>query len=217
MKLTEWIIVSIFAACVIGLVVLKMLNVDSRKRGVLKIISSALFVTIGVIGYVKDGSTEGLILLIGLIFAFFGDVFLIFMDKRKWFILGVASFSCASLTFSVLSFICGKWQWWFLVPMILSLIANSFCQIKNIYSFGSNLLLLNIYTCFVTMCGSLGLTQVFVGGTKFILFGLGCFLYFISDFILGLYLFKFRNRYLDSTNTLTYFPGLLLIAISLLV
>ncbi len=217
MQLYQWIILGVYVLCVLGLVVLKLLNFDSRKRGALKIVTAALFVTMGVIGYIKDGTTKGLILLIGLVFASAGDVFLIFMDKRKWFVLGVASFSCASLTFSVLSFMSGKWQWWFLVPMILFLIANSFCQIKNIYSFGSNLVLLNIYTCLVAMCGSLGLSQLFTSETKFVLFGLGCFLYFVSDIILGLFLFKFRNKYLDSANSLTYFSGMILVAISLLV
>ena len=50
-----------------------------------------------------------------------------------------------------------------------------------------------------------------------LLFGLGCFMYYASDVCLGLYLFKFRNKWVDSVNSLLYFPGMLLVALSLLV
>ena len=78
---------------------------------------------------------------------------------------------------------------------------------------------LNIYTVLVAVCGSLGLTLIFQCTAQLptFLFGMGCFMYYVSDIFLGLYLFKFRNRIVDAINSLLYFPGMVLIAFSMIV
>ena len=96
-------------------------------------------------------------------------------------------------------------------------VGNVLCQKFNVYSYGKNKLYLNLYFIAVSLCGSLGLSLLCQGSPlSAVVFGLGCFCYFASDMFLGLFLFKFRNRVIDSVNSLLYFPGMLLVAIGLL-
>lgn len=218
MGVLEWTLLGIFAAAVIAMVVLKSLNVGSKRRGIAKMIASSSFVAMGVCGVVKNPSTLQFVLLLGLIFAFFGDLFLVFMDEHKWFVSGVLSFSLCSLTLSVYIFAMGNYKWWFVVVLVVLLVVNALMQIKGIYDFGRNTAILNVYTAMVALCGSLGFT-LFTQGTgdaKMFVSGLGCFLYLVSDICLGLYLYKFRNSKVDVINTLTYFPGMILVAVSAL-
>lgn len=217
MQVYQIIMLSVYAVCVCAMVVMKFLNVGNRRRGVVKCISSALFLSMAVVGFVRDGGEFSVVALLGVIFAAAGDVFLVFMDKRCWFLCGVFSFALASLCLSTYCTLVFDWQWWFSIVFVVLLVALVIGQVTKVIDFGSCMVSLNIYTIFVALCGSLGLT-LFVQGTgnyKAFLFGLGCFMYLVSDICLGLYLYKFRNRYIDSANTMLYFPGLMLIALAL--
>lgn len=208
--------ICIFAALTVTLIAMKLLNMSPRKRGVVKTVTSAAFVAAAVVGCVQKGGGLHILLAVGLLFAAVGDVLLIFMDDRRCFIAGVLAFSAASLTLSVYSVLQYGWTWWSAVVFVLSVAANAICQKAKVYSFGRYVWYLNVYTVLVSACGALGLTLLGGGGSA-LLFGLGCFMYYASDVCLGLYLFKFRNKWVDSVNSLLYFPGMLLVALSLLV
>lgn len=139
-----------------------------------------------------------------------------FSDNHKYFFAGVLSFSAASITLSVYAILVYGWTYWALLPFVLVALSNVVLQLTKVYSFGSDVIDLNVYTVCVGLCGSLGITiACSIGSVQAILFGLGCFMYMCSDVCLGLYLLKFRHRALDIVNTLLYFPGMLLIALSL--
>ena len=213
----EWAIVGVFLIFLLGLVTLKYFKVDSRKRGAVKMVCSTLFVVAAILACTKNFSSWSLVLVIGVIFAFLGDLFLVFMDDRRWFLTGVIAFACSSLTLSVYSIANYGFAWWSIIVFVIFIVANVFCQLKGVYDFGRNIVYLNVYMVAVGLCGSLGVT-LFVQGVAnlpMFLFGLGCFAYFVSDVVLGLYLLKFRLRSLDIINSFLYFPGLMLIACSL--
>lgn len=210
-------IISVFAVLTATLILLKGLKISSRGRGVAKMITAALFVATAVYGCVQHGGKYDFVLAIGLCFAFFGDLFLVFMDKHSLFVAGVLSFSAASLTLFCYAILQYGFNYWMFIPAVTLIAANAVCQAKGVYSYGSSVVYLNIYTLFVTLCGSLGLVLLCSAtATSMILFGLGCFMYLISDLCLGLYLYKFHSRVIDMVNTLLYFPGMLLIALSLI-
>ena len=65
--------------------------------------------------------------------------------------------------------------------------------------------------------GIMGLALVvLLPGTKFVMMGIGSFLFMISDMILTAYRFVFNNnKWLIRANSLTYFVGLLLIVLAM--
>lgn len=218
MEVYQIIMLFVYAACVLAMVAMKLANYGNRRRGVVKCISSTLFVAMAVTNFVDSTQKFAVVALVGVVFAAIGDVFLVFMDKRTLFLCGVFAFALASLTLSIYCILSQSWQWWFLGVFALLIVALIVGERMGFIDFGSCKISLNLYTIFVALCGSLGVT-LFVQGVadlKMFLFGLGCFMYLVSDIVLGLYLYKFRdNRVMDSVNTLLYFPGLMLIALSL--
>lgn len=215
----EIVFLVVYACLTVALITMKALNMGNRKRGVVKTITAVSFAVAGLLGCIKSGGGNFVIACIGLFFAAIGDVLLIFMDDRRWFVGGVLSFSMASLVLSVFSVVQYGFVWWSVIVFAVFAVANVLCQKFNVYSFGRNVVCLNIYTVLVAVCGSLGLTLIFQGTAQLptFLFGLGCFMYYVSDIFLGLYLFKFRNRIVDAINSLLYFPGMVLIAFSMIV
>lgn len=210
-------IISVFALLTVTLIILKGFRVSSRGRGVIKMLTAALFVATVIYGCLQHKGKYDFVLVIGLCFAFLGDLFLVFMDKRALFIAGVLSFAAASSTIFCYAVLEYGFNYWALLPLLILIVANIVCQAVRLYSYGSSIVYLNIYTLCVSLCGSLGLVLLCTANsTAMILFGLGCFMYLLSDICLGLYLYKFKSRIIDMVNTLLYFPGMLLIALSLI-
>ncbi len=218
MNVYEWILLGIYAVLLTIMVVQKALRRGPIQRGVVKTLLSACFFGGAIYGYVQNKAPVDIILVIGLAFAMLGDLLLIFMEKRKPFVAGVYSFACASITLTVYSVVKYTFAWWSLFIFALITTAVVIAQRKKVFSFGKNFVHLNIYTLCVALCGSLGISLLFCNlATPGILFGVGCFLYFVSDVLLGLYLFSIRKPAVDCANSLTYFPGMLLVALSLLI
>lgn len=211
-------IIVLYSLLTVTLMILKWFKVGSRGRGAVKMITAALFVAVGIYGCVISGNVYGYVLAIGLFFASLGDLFLVFMNKRVWFVAGVLSFSCASLVLSCYSVLSYGFRWWATIIFAIFCVINVLCQLFKVYDYGSNIVYLNIYTVLVGVCGSLGLSvAVTAASASALMFGLGCFMYFVSDICLGLYLFKFKFRAVDMVNSLLYFPAMLLIAMSLII
>ena len=217
MKVYQWIYMAAFVILTGALMTLKIFKIGNRRRGVVKMLASVSFLALGVVACVRlHARNYAYLCAIGLFFATLGDLLLVFMDRRVWFIAGTLSFACASAILSVYSILVYGFRWWSLLIFAVLCVLNVICQVKKVYSFGDYVVYLNIYTVLVSLCGSLGLSvAATVGEVGAIVFGVGCFAYLLSDFILGLYLFKFKNRFVDALNTFLYFPGMFLIALSL--
>lgn len=210
------VLIVIYSLLTLALVTLKGLKIGNRRRGAVKMATAAMFVGIGIYGCVLKGGQLHIVLAVGLFFASIGDLLLVFMDNHKFFVAGVISFAAASVTLSVYAVLNYGWTNWALLPFLFMLVVGIVMQAVKVYSFGGDFVCLNIYTFCVYLCGGIGIaTACSVAGVNAILFGVGCFMYMLSDVFLGLYLLKFRNRALDIINTLLYFPGMLLVALSL--
>lgn len=216
MEWYEILFLAVYGCLTLALITLKLFKIGSKRRGVVKMLTSAAFVAVGVFGAVQKGGLT-ILACVGLVFASLGDLFLIFSGRRKWFLCGVMSFFVASVLLSAFSLANYGLVWWALLVFVLLNVVNVLCQKFNVYSYGSNKVYLNLYFVAVSLCGSLGLSLLCSGSPlSALLFGLGCFCYLASDMFLGLFLFKFRNRVIDAVNSLLYFPGMLLVAIGLL-
>lgn len=208
----------VYAVTTALLVLLKAKRFDNRKRGAVKCVCSALFVAVAIVNFATNQQTYSLIALLGVLFAAAGDVFLVFMDKRRWFLTGVVSFAMASSSLSAYAICNYGLVWWSLLVFAVLIVGLVVGQKVGLINFGSSVVYLNVYTLCVALCGSMGLSLFVQSGIqpKQFLFGLGCFLYLASDICLGLYLYKFRNGVaMDCITSVLYFPALMLVALSL--
>lgn len=226
MKWHDYVILSVYAVLTIALIVLKICRIGSRRRGVVKMLTAATFLVLGIFGCINHRGGLSIILCVGLLFAALGDLLLVFMDdNRKMFVAGVFSFSAASTLLSVYALLqygsnlSGGWYFIAIALFAVIMAVNIVCQKFNYYNYGKLVVHLNVYLALVSVCGSLGLSFLCLGTSNLpmFFFGLGCFMYLSSDICLGLYMFKFKNRFVDAVNSALYFPGMLFVALSLLV
>lgn len=206
----------VYGALWLTIIVFKICKVGAKRRGVVKMLTSVSFVAASVYGAVRGGNQFSALLCVGLCFASLGDLFLVFRHIADCFVYGVVCFLVASVLISVYSILSYGFAWWAPIPYVAFLVFNFLAQKFKLYSYGRHKVCLNSYVCSVSFCGCLGLT-IFCRGTAdltMFLFGLGCFCYFVSDVFLGLFLYKFRSRFVDATNSLFYYPGMLFIGSS---
>lgn len=161
------------------------------------------------------------VLLIALFFAYLGDIFLVFNLNR-----GGDFFLCGNVCFVLyyaLAFVANGLQfanfYWILI--VWAVIFGTFVFLSNKFP---NVIRLNkmkfamtFYLSSIMMHGCFGLgAMILLPTTQFIVMGLGSVMFMISDFILTIDKFVFRNnKWIVRANSLFYFGGLLLIVLSM--
>ena len=167
-------------------------------------------------------STDHLIwfLVLALIFSWLGDVFLVF-DFGRGGDFFVAGNICFILYEQIVMLTNGrKWTdflWTFPVAAVLlgSFIIS--CQKwPKIFKMGKMRWPMTLYLSTIITHGMTGLAMaLLLPGTNWMVMGIGSVLFMISDMILTSYKFVFDNNvWLVRANSLTYFTGLLRIALS---
>ena len=161
------------------------------------------------------------VLIIALIFAWLGDIFLVFDFNRggDFFLAGNVCF-----IFYEMMVICDMgyrfrdFGWVFLVvALMLGAFIFACSKWPNRFKLGKmkwpmTFYLSSIYTHGIT---GLALFMLAPAGSAYRVMGIGSFMFMISDIILTLYNYVFgENRWLVRANSLTYFVGLLLIVLS---
>ena len=180
-----------------------------------KIVCSSLFFTVSMVGFLGDSerSTKWL-LLFAVFFSMVGDIVLI------WdFVKGGISFLIGNLLFSWYLFMLLKKTsasfliFYFLLLFLLLGVLLWLEKTKKIDL--SKLKSFRIYMVSVISQGSLGLLLMLVSDlTKYRILGLGNLLFMISDYFLALLIFGNQHRtFFRVMNILTYFTGMMLIAI----
>lgn len=211
------------AVATVALAVLKACGVGSKKRGAVKMVASVSFLMLGICGSVSSGGIS-VLLACGLACASVGDAFLISRDDGERLLIALLCFAGAS---SLLFAFCAVnfaflWQtaaWIVGLCAFLTLATlNVVVQRGKKFNFGKLTLPINAYSVCVCLCGSFGIaTACFSSEAASLLFGLGCALYMVSDAFLAVSVYRSQKRIFDVLNTFTYFPGMLMIALSLFV
>lgn len=162
------------------------------------------------------------VLMAALFLAYLGDVFLIFDFVRggDFFLAGNVCFSVfylASLSERQVPFASFFWvliAW----AALVAVIAVLFYKLPNVFKLGKMKIGMLMYLASITLHGMLGLAcLVYAGGLRYILMGTGSLLFMASDYIITVERFVLpKNKWIYRANSLTYFSGLLLIALSLI-
>ncbi len=207
----------IYGIFMLAYMMIKAFGVGQPYRGLVKVVLSTTFVAVGVYYVAKGGwQTCDLLLCVALVFAWIGDLLLIFKHKANLFHAGCLAFGISNAFLIAHSVLKYHWQWWSLILFAVFMAVVLLCQYKQVFSFGRSKLYLNFYSVMVGYNGLLGLAVALATKTlPAMFFGLGSLLFLASDVVLGLFLFKVKKWQMDALNTLLYFSALMLIALSI--
>ena len=158
------------------------------------------------------------LLMAGLFLAMMGDIFLLFDFNR-----GGDFFLCGNVCFiiyhmSVLKehgFGIGNY-WWILLIAALMVVGYFFLftKLPNVFQMGKMKFPMLLYLSSITTHGLMGVAiMIFV--PELFLLGFGSLLFFISDLVLTLDRFVFKNKWSLRANSAFYFTGMLLIVLSM--
>ena len=160
------------------------------------------------------------ILLIALLFAYLGDLILVFN-----FMKGGISFLIGNIFFSIYEqiilykngYTLINTFWTFLIAIIAVYLFNRACIRKpNVFKINKDKPAILLYLLSILTHGLNGLCiLIHLSEIRYTLLGMGSFLFMISDIILISYKYIFgENKWLVRTNSITYFVGMLLIVLS---
>ncbi|MEG2014598.1 MAG: lysoplasmalogenase family protein [Clostridia bacterium] len=213
MNVLQIVFLIVYFALLVTYMALKK-HQKSRFRSVVKMSMSFLFVVAGIYSTILFPTAIALLLCFGLFAGAIGDYFLLYIStSRHKFHCGVYSFLVCNILLYIYSIMKYGFIWWTLLIWVGFLALELTVQAKGLLRFGKSSVPLNIYVCAITLRGATGIGVMTLGGGA-VAFGLGSLLFMISDFLLGFYSFKWNKWVISALNSLTYFGGLLLIALS---
>ncbi len=193
-----------------------------KHRAINKFILATMYLVYAIVMFhVKGLSGHHYVMMAALFLAYMGDLFLVFDLNRggDFFLAGnvcFATFYLASLIGNGVPFL--HYFWVFIVwAGLISLFVFLANKYPNVLKLGKMKYPMALYLSSITMHGLLGLvTAIFVGTPALVVMGIGSVLFMTSDYILTVDRFVIqKNKWIIRSNSLTYFIGLLLIALSL--
>lgn len=192
-----------------------------KRRAINKIMMASMFLIFSMVTYIIHYNffSYHLILLFAIIFAFLGDVYLLY------------SFTKGGILFMISNSLFFTYEWvlifankvpvlniiWFIGLFILLFGTFFILTKKKILNFKNKNTAILSYVGSVSLQGTLGIAlALYFMNTKMLLFGLGLGLFMISDYFLMVHKFKVKKNWILRSNSACYFVGLLLVVLSLM-
>ena len=194
---------------------------DVPFRRIFKAAASLMFILTAVFSYKYSGKNKKtfIIMLIGFIFAFLGDVFLSFGSSGIFFVLGLGSFSLAHIFYTAAFCSLVKFSPKDLIlALIIAVPTICFAVFNDSFNFNGMLPLVILYTILISVMVSKAISLLRLENknmTSVVLSIIGAVLFFISDFILlFVYFYKKDFVFLPYINLIIYYSGQALLALS---
>ncbi len=162
--------------------------------------------------------TMQMLVMLGLFAAFAGDFFLqyIRIDTKKYMI-GIACFTVTQVLFIVSQTILNMLSGWLLTLVIMAAVLAGILVLmkRQGWKLGKEKKLLTAYTVLLTFMMAKSVATMFHDKTIGAVFmGVGAALFLLSDLFLGIWNYRSNRRVYANLNWITYFSGMLLIALS---
>ncbi len=194
-----------------------------KHRAINKYIMATMYLVLAIVTFFNkyEFASYQTLLMAALIFAWLGDIFLVFDFGRggDFFLAGNVCFTLYEQIILVdkggYSF--RDFSWTFIVAaLMLAFVIFASGRWPERIKMGKMRWPMIFYLSSIFMHGITGLAlMTMMSETSYALLGLGSFLFMISDIDLNVYRFIFdNNKWLVRLNSLTYFVGLLLIVLS---
>ncbi|MBE6027937.1 MAG: hypothetical protein E7227_04920 [Clostridiales bacterium] len=196
---------------------------DNKKaRAVNKYIMATMYLIFAIVVFFKryEFASYQTLLMAALILAWLGDVFLVFDFGRggDFFLAGNICFVLYEQIVLVdHGFRFNDFAWTYIVAgLMLAVVIYATGRWPDTVKMGKMRWPMIFYLSSIFMHGITGLALLLLlPGTNYAIMGLGSVLFMFSDIDLNLYRYVFNNnKWLVRVNSLTYFVGLLLIALS---
>lgn len=222
MDLPIIIFIIVYALALCGYFITRVGN-NIKYRAINKYILATMYLVLAFVGFSLRHVVNSyhIILMAALFLAWLGDIFLVFSLKMggDFFLAGNVCFFMYGMCvlydhgFTFASF-------WWVILVALGMISTFviLCQkFPKVFKLGSMRWPMTLYLTSIFSHGMMGLALVLLlPGTNFMILGLGSLSFMLSDMILTVDRFIIRNnKWIVRANSLTYFGGLLLIALSL--
>lgn len=218
----DFIFLGLMIISLIGLITCEILEIGTAVV-VLKILTSILFVILGVISYKKGKSNKkyALFIILGLVFSMFGDTFLV-LDRNQglYFYIGVVSFAIGHIIYIIGFSSCIRITLRDFIIFSVILIPTIFIIVIGEFDFEGMLPVIIVYAmiiCFM-VCRALSLTRYYSDNKKGIGMAIaGAVMFLVSDLIL-LFIFFYTKKCAllgEEVNWIIYYPGQAILAMSL--
>ncbi|MEG2786362.1 MAG: lysoplasmalogenase [Romboutsia sp.] len=197
-------------------------------RGIFKIITSLLFISIAVSGYVESNNNFNyfIFIFISLVFSLLGDVFLIFekgdtSSMSKAFVYGLLSFSIAHIFFSIGFIYLSYFSIYnILFTLLLSILLLVVLKSIKSFDFKGAFFYVAFYSIVISFMFIQSLTLYYYISSSnpcTILITIGALLFVLSDLILAFDYFHINcPKFMPVINLLVYYIAQLLLALSVL-
>ena len=193
---------------------------NPKRRAINKVILASMFMIFGLVNYIIHYDISyHLIMLVAIILASIGDIVIM-----KSFTKGGCFFIISNILFFIYEwFLINAHNvqfyniWWFIILFIIIFGGFvAFVLLKKINMKEKTIPVL-IYLLTVTLHGTLGFSLArYFNQYDLSVFGLGLFLFMISDYFLMFHKFKYNyKKWILRCNSAFYFIGLLLVVISI--
>lgn len=203
-------------------------NSKKNYAFIFKTTTSILFIFTAVISYIKSPGDYYyfILLIIGLFFSLFGDMFLALKvnhndgSLNKYFLYGLVSFSITHVMYVLAFTHLGSFNILdLLVALALAFITITILKSNKNIDFKNMILPASIYSFIICLMTFESIKLVFELkfdiGTYLLL--IGALLFILSDLVLCFILFnKHAKKYLSAINLITYYTGQFIIASTLL-
>lgn len=218
------IIIICFILVYLSLLILYFFSETSgnfKIRAINKIFLSFMFFSLGLVLYFINYSIFDyrLLMVCAIFFAFLGDVVLLFSFTKGGLLFGVSNILFFSYEWLIILENDIRFSSLLAFILIFTILFGTIVLLtkKKVLNFKTKNPLILSYIASVTLCGSLGIViSGYYTNLANTLFGIGMFLFMLSDYFLMVYKFKKHEKWLLRTNSGCYFIGLLLVVLSLM-
>lgn len=190
-------------------------------RAINKYIMATMYLVFAIVVFVRKGLfvSYHTLLIAALIFAWLGDVFLVFDFGRggDFFLAGNICFILfEQIVLADHGYGFKDFAWVFVASGAILLAFILACQFKpDKFKLGKMRWPMTLYLASIIIHGMTGLAMsLMLPGTNYVMMGIGSVLFMISDMLLTTYKYVLNNILLVRANSLTYFIGMLLIVLS---
>lgn len=195
---------------------------DIKYRAINKYFMATMYLGLAIVTFITkyEFVSYQTLLMAALIFAWLGDIFLVFDFGRggDFFLAGNVCFILYEQIVMVdHGYGFKDFAWTFIAAaVILGAFIIACGKMPDKIKIGKMRWPMTFYLSTIILHGMTGLAMaLLLPGTNFVMMGIGSLLFMASDMILTAYRFIFNNnKWLIRLNSLTYFSGLLLIVLS---
>ena len=207
-----------FLAIFVTILVISELKKVKKGTYATKPVATLLLILTAILSFTIPDTTRDytLLIVIGLIFCFGGDMALMFMESKKAFLIGLVLFLLGHVVYAVTFLIYGGFTSQLLLTALMVFVIGVFIYIFLYPGLDKMKVPVALYIFIISAMVAAAVATLFsplVPKTAAWLITVGSALFWVSDVVLGTNRFRIQLKY-DRLSLIAYYSGQFLIAVS---